>query len=230
MSGTTIPSTFRHNNRYTNDADIDDTPRHTYTDNNNISPNYSHNGANRYTNGSDVDTVNNDMPINDKKYGYGDGESNGAHVPPAYKVPSNVVDTQPAKAKKPFMTRVAHSFRRREEAVTLNALGQKVVKDDAEKNGAGGTGEPLPENGPMGNDTSRLNRKLQGRHLQMIAIGGSIGTGLFIGSGSALASGGPAGLMIDFGIIGVMLFCVIHALGELAVLFPISGITSQYDY
>ena len=68
-----------------------------------------------------------------------------------------------------------------------------------------------------------LMRALESRHMQMIAIGGSIGTGLFIGSGSALASGGPAALMIDFGIVGIMLFCVIHALGELAVLFPISG-------
>ncbi|KAF3119254.1 hypothetical protein TWF703_003561 [Orbilia oligospora] len=41
-----------------------------------------------------------------------------------------------------------------------------------------------------------LHRKLKGRHMQMIAIGGSIGTGLFVGSGSALQSGGPASLVI----------------------------------
>ena len=59
--------------------------------------------------------------------------------------------------------------------------------------------------------------------MQMIAIGGAIGTGLFIGSGSALATGGPAGLLIAFGSVGIMLFCVVHALGELAVMFPIAG-------
>ncbi|CAF1043221.1 unnamed protein product [Adineta steineri] len=72
-------------------------------------------------------------------------------------------------------------------------------------------------------DASGLHRTLKNRHLQMIAIGGSIGTGLFVGSGSALASGGPAALVLDFGIIGTMLFNVCMALGELSVVFPVSG-------
>lgn len=50
----------------------------------------------------------------------------------------------------------------------------------------------------------------------MIAIGGSIGAGLFVGSGSALNSGGPASLVIDFIIIGLMLLLTVNALGELA--------------
>lgn len=57
----------------------------------------------------------------------------------------------------------------------------------------------------------------------MIAIGGSIGAGLFVGSGSALRRGGPAALLLDFGIIGAMIFNVVYALGELAVLYPVSG-------
>lgn len=76
---------------------------------------------------------------------------------------------------------------------------------------------------------SPLARKLKGRHLQMIAIGGSIGTGLFVGSGSALATGGPASLLIAFGLIGAMLFCVVHALGEMAVLFPVAGSFAAYS-
>ncbi|CAF2552005.1 unnamed protein product [Rotaria sp. Silwood2] len=75
---------------------------------------------------------------------------------------------------------------------------------------------------------SGLHRKLKNRHLQMIAIGGSIGTGLFVGSGSALASGGPAALVLDFAIIGFMLFNVCMALGELAVTFPVSGSFAIY--
>ncbi|KAI9670366.1 MAG: glyceraldehyde-3-phosphate dehydrogenase 1 [Caeruleum heppii] len=76
---------------------------------------------------------------------------------------------------------------------------------------------------------SPLSRKLKGRHLQMIAIGGSIGTGLFVGSGRALANGGPASLLIAFGLIGIMLYCTVHALGEMAVLFPVAGSFSAYS-
>ncbi|KAI8672145.1 hypothetical protein LRP88_03342 [Fusarium phalaenopsidis] len=68
-----------------------------------------------------------------------------------------------------------------------------------------------------------LDRRMKPRHLQMIAIGGSIGAGFFVGSGKALYNGGPASLTIDFLIIGVMIFNVVFALGELAVMYPVSG-------
>ena len=55
------------------------------------------------------------------------------------------------------------------------------------------------------------------------------GTGLFVGSGSALAQGGPASLVIAYGLIGAMLYCTVHALGELAVAFPIAGAFSVYS-
>ncbi|RFU36116.1 hypothetical protein B7463_g246, partial [Scytalidium lignicola] len=74
-----------------------------------------------------------------------------------------------------------------------------------------------------------LARKLKGRHLQMIAIGGSIGTGLFVASGKALATGGPASLLICFSLIGIMIYCTVHALGEMAVLFPIAGSFSAFS-
>lgn len=84
----------------------------------------------------------------------------------------------------------------------------------------------LPLNGgsiPVEGDTSPLNRSLKGRHLQFIAIGGSIGAGLFIGCGKALANGGPASLLIGFIIVGIMMFCVLQALCEMAAVYPVSG-------
>ncbi|KAF2016046.1 amino acid permease [Aaosphaeria arxii CBS 175.79] len=76
---------------------------------------------------------------------------------------------------------------------------------------------------------SPLARRLKGRHLQMIAIGGSIGTGLFVGSGNALANGGPASLLIAYSLVGIMMYCTVHALGEMAVIFPVAGSFSAYS-
>ncbi|RQM06983.1 hypothetical protein DH86_00000125 [Scytalidium sp. 3C] len=63
----------------------------------------------------------------------------------------------------------------------------------------------------------------------MIAIGGSIGTGLFVASGKSLAAGGPASLLICFSLIGIMMYCTVHALGEMAVLFPVTGSFSAFS-
>ncbi|EME38302.1 hypothetical protein DOTSEDRAFT_181398 [Dothistroma septosporum NZE10] len=76
--------------------------------------------------------------------------------------------------------------------------------------------------------TVQLKRKLQSRHLQMIAIGGTIGTGLFIGSGSALATAGPAGALIAYVFIGTLVYSVMVALGEMATYIPISGAFTVY--
>ena len=76
---------------------------------------------------------------------------------------------------------------------------------------------------------SPLSRQLKARHLQMIAIGGAIGAGLFINTGRALATAGPASLTLAFIIVGTAVFCTVQALGEMAVLFPIAGSFSAYS-
>lgn len=57
----------------------------------------------------------------------------------------------------------------------------------------------------------------------------SIGTGLFVASGKALNTGGPASVLIAYLFIGVMLYCTVQALGELAVVFPVAGSFSAYS-
>ena len=77
--------------------------------------------------------------------------------------------------------------------------------------------------------SSLLARELKGRHLQMIAISGSIGTGLFVASGKALSQGGPASVLLAYMIVGVMLWCTVQALGEMAVVFPVAGSFSAFS-
>ena len=62
----------------------------------------------------------------------------------------------------------------------------------------------------------------------MIAIGSNIGTGLFIGSGKALHTGGPLSLVLAFVLIAVSLTIMMQCLGEMAVILPVSGSFTRY--
>ncbi|OAQ69947.1 arginine permease [Pochonia chlamydosporia 170] len=73
-----------------------------------------------------------------------------------------------------------------------------------------------------------LTRSLQGRHLQFIAIGATFGTGLFLGTGGALAKAGPASLLIGFVFIGLVVYSVMVALGEMAAYMPVAGAFTVY--
>ncbi|TVY42002.1 putative amino-acid permease [Lachnellula subtilissima] len=69
----------------------------------------------------------------------------------------------------------------------------------------------------------KLARKLSARQVQMIALGGTIGTGLFLGTGKSLATGGPASMLIAYFIVGAIVFLTMLALGEMAAYVPIAG-------
>ncbi|KAH7141150.1 amino acid permease-domain-containing protein [Dactylonectria macrodidyma] len=71
--------------------------------------------------------------------------------------------------------------------------------------------------------TTPLARRLKGRHLQMIAFGGAIGTGLFVASGAALYRAGPASVLLAYCLVGAMQYCTMQSLCELCVMFPIAG-------
>lgn len=77
-------------------------------------------------------------------------------------------------------------------------------------------------------EKTALKRSLHSRHIQFIALGGSIGTGLFVGSGPDLAEGGPASIIINFTLVGFMIISVVFALGELGAVLPVTGAFSTY--
>ena len=69
----------------------------------------------------------------------------------------------------------------------------------------------------------QIKRSLQTRHLSMIALGGSIGTGLFIASGSAITTAGPGGALIAYGVMGIMVYFLMTSLAEMATYIPLTG-------
>ena len=71
------------------------------------------------------------------------------------------------------------------------------------------------------------HKSLSPRQLQMIAIGGAIGTGLFLGAGGRLASAGP-GLFLVYGVCGVFVFLILRAMGELVLHRPTTGSFVSY--
>lgn len=73
-----------------------------------------------------------------------------------------------------------------------------------------------------------IRRDLKTRHLSMIAIGGSIGTGLFLASGNAIHTAGPGGALVAYVAIGIMVYFLMTSLGEMATYMPISGSFSTY--
>lgn len=69
----------------------------------------------------------------------------------------------------------------------------------------------------------QLNRGLKSRHMQMIAIGGAIGTGLFVASGATVATAGPGGALLAYSVIGLMVLLLMQSLGEMSAHLPVPG-------
>ena len=75
-------------------------------------------------------------------------------------------------------------------------------------------------------DGTRLKKELKARHISMIAIGGSLGTGLLIGTGTALRTAGPVAILISYSFVGILVFFTMSCLGEMATYIPLDGFTS----
>ena len=87
------------------------------------------------------------------------------------------------------------------------------------------TSEEKAANSP---EETELKRGLSARHLQMIAIGGAIGTGLFVASGKTISTAGPGGAIVAYGLIGIMVLFLMQSLGEMAAHLPVPGSFQTY--
>ncbi len=86
---------------------------------------------------------------------------------------------------------------------------------------------PSPDSARLTREDAGYHKGLKNRQIQMIALGGAIGTGLFLGAGGRLASAGP-GLFVVYAICGIFVFLILRALGELVLHRPSSGSFVSY--
>ena len=75
---------------------------------------------------------------------------------------------------------------------------------------------------------TKLHRGIKSRQLSMIAIGGAIGTGLFLASGSGISTSGPGGALVAYGLMGIIVFFMMSSLGEMATQLPLVGSFEAY--
>ncbi|KAH8724098.1 amino acid permease-domain-containing protein [Phaeosphaeriaceae sp. PMI808] len=73
-----------------------------------------------------------------------------------------------------------------------------------------------------------VERGLKSRHIQFIALGGTIGTGLFLGIGTAFSNAGPVSVLLGYSITGAAVFCMMQCLGEMSTWLPLPGAIPQY--
>ncbi|KAF8906476.1 amino acid permease-domain-containing protein [Gymnopilus junonius] len=92
----------------------------------------------------------------------------------------------------------------------------------------GSTQQEITSSNSVSRRHSTLQRGLSARQVQMIAIAGTIGTGLFLGTGRSLAQGGPASMLICYSIVGFIVYITLLLLGEMATQYPVAGSFNAY--
>ncbi|KZP32378.1 amino acid permease [Athelia psychrophila] len=96
----------------------------------------------------------------------------------------------------------------------------QAEKLNASSQSASASREQFSEGNPV---EHTLQRQLKARHIAMISIGGVIGTGLFLGTATSLATGGPIGLLLGYITMGTICYSVMISLGEIVSFLPIPG-------
>jgi amino acid transporter len=106
-----------------------------------------------------------------------------------------------------------------------------VFSKSSEKEGRASDTSPPPafsdnydiSDGLMQDNADQLQRHLGNRQIQLIAIGGSIGTALFVSIGGGLYRGGPGNLLLAYTIQSIVLAMVNNGVAEITTAYPVSG-------
>lgn len=119
--------------------------------------------------------------------------------------------------------------------MSASFLGEAAVKEKDVRD-AGTPVESVDDTGDIEgrvtsgfDENTQLRQGLHQRHIQMIALAGTLGTGLFLSSGKAIANSGPLGTWLAYSIIGGALFSVVLAVGEMGALVPLNGGIVRYS-
>lgn len=115
---------------------------------------------------------------------------------------------------------------------SLKNAADGVARVSSDEKGTKGSASPSPYDEREGSvevrdNTDALQRHLGNRQIQMIAIGGSIGTALFVSIGNGLIDGGPGSLFIAYALYSGLLGLVNNCMAEMAVYMPVSSTTDH---
>ena len=108
-------------------------------------------------------------------------------------------------------------------------VGVTLTPDDASSHAQGSDVQGSAESPvgalpiPPGDQHHALHRGLSARQVSMVAIAGTIGTGLFLGTGRSLAQGGPASILICYSLVGFIVYVTLLLLGEMSTQYPVAG-------
>ncbi|SCU95640.1 LAFA_0G01398g1_1 [Lachancea sp. 'fantastica'] len=127
--------------------------------------------------------------------------------------------------EKTSLPETQYEFQNSQPKTTFQRFKNSFKKADELGNASDKEYGPETDQPPQTN----LKKTIKSRHVVMISLGTGIGTGMLVGNGKALHSGGPAGLAIGYAIMGSCLYCIIQAAGELAVVYSsLSGNFNAY--
>ncbi|KAF9461615.1 amino acid permease/ SLC12A domain-containing protein [Collybia nuda] len=77
-------------------------------------------------------------------------------------------------------------------------------------------------------ERNQTQRGMKSRHLMMIALGGTIGTGIFLSAGSAISLAGPGSALLSYFVVGLFVYAVVITIGEMSSMYPVSGAFSAF--